>query len=90
MSAVLLNSYMPARVICGEGCVLKNAGVFASFGRACLIVTSSSAAKKSGALADCKKALEKAGVRYTLFDGVEPNPQTTGSASSRKTPSSPA
>lgn len=76
MASVLLNSYMPTRVICGEDCVLRNAALFSSLGRACLIVASSSAARKSGALADCRKALEEAGVRYTVFDGVEPNPQT--------------
>lgn len=76
MSSLLLNSHMPVRMICGAGCVLQNARLFASFGRACLIVTTPSAAKKSGALSDCQKALETAGVSYTVFDGVEPNPST--------------
>ena len=76
MSSLLLNSYMPARVISGAGCVTGNAGVFASAGRRCLIVTSPRAAVKSGALADCEAALKEAGVAYTLFPGVEQNPST--------------
>ena len=70
---------MPVHMITGRGCVRRNAGVFAEYGRKCLIVTSGSAAKKSGALADVIAALESAGVAHILYDKVEPNPSLTGS-----------
>ena len=76
MSSLLLNSYMPARVISGAGCVAANAEVFAAVGRSCLIVTSGSAAEKSGALADCRAALRQAGVSFNVFSSVEQNPST--------------
>ena len=68
--------YMPTRVISGRGCVRKNAAVFAGFGKCCLVVTSATAAVKSGALADLAAALQEAGVRYAVFSGIEPNPRT--------------
>lgn len=68
--------YMPARVVAGRGVVRKNAGLFSALGGACLIVTSATAAEKSGALADCMAALSEAGVRCTVFSGMEPNPKT--------------
>lgn len=70
------DAFMPAKIISGKGCVRKNAAVFAAFGSACLIVTSCTAAAKSGALADCETALAEAGVRFCVFSGIESNPQT--------------
>lgn len=71
-----LGGYMPARVIWGKNCVRQNAAVFAAFGKSCLIVTSATAAVKSGALADCEAALTEAGVRFSLFGRIEANPRT--------------
>ena len=66
--------YMPARVICGSGCVQKNSAVFASLGKKALIVTGGSSAVKSGALADACAALEKEGIAYGVFDKISQNP----------------
>ena len=68
------NIYMPARIICGSGCVLKNSAVFASFGKKALIVTGGSSAEKSGALSDVKAALAKEGIEYLHFDKISQNP----------------
>ena len=70
------NFYMPARVISGKGAVRANSAVFGKLGRQCLIVTGGASAKKCGALDDCVFALEQANVRYEIFSGIEPNPQT--------------
>lgn len=68
-----LDFYMPTRVISGEGCVKKNAGLF-SLGKKCIIVTGRRSAKASGALDDVLYALGKAGCEYVLFDKIGENP----------------
>ncbi len=67
---------MPVRVISGAGAVKKNEGVFASFGKRCLIVTGGASAQKCGALGDCTAALARQGIAYTVYSGIEPNPKT--------------
>ena len=66
--------YMPSRLVTGEGCVQKNASGLAALGRRCLIVTSGSGARRSGALNDVEHALEQQGIAFSLFDGITPNP----------------
>lgn len=66
--------YMPSRLATGADCVQKNASRLAALGRRCLLVTSGSAARRSGALADVAGALEGQGIAFTLFDGIRPNP----------------
>ncbi len=68
-----LDSFMPVRLYTGPGAVTKNAAVFASFGRRCLIVAGGSA-KKCGALGDCVSALAQTGVEYEVFSNIAPNP----------------
>ena len=70
------DSVMPARLITGKGAVAANSRVFALYGKSCLIVTGGASAVKCGALGDCTAALEKEGIRYRVFSGIEPNPQT--------------
>lgn len=65
--------YMPTKVFFGRDCVLKNGGALQRLGKHALIVTGQSA-KKNGALADVKRALEQNGQSFTLFDRVTPNP----------------
>lgn len=65
---------IPARVISGKGCVLKNSALLSSFGKSCLIVTGKSSAKKSGALSDVTAALEKEKIGFEIFDDITPNP----------------
>lgn len=72
-----LDLYMPFRLITGRGCVAENADRLAGLGRRCLIVTSGSAAKKSGALADVTAALASKGIDWTVYDKVRQNPLLT-------------
>lgn len=66
--------YNPVKVITGDKCVQKNADELSALGSSCLIVTSGTAAIKSGALRDVTTALESRGIRYIVFDGIEQNP----------------
>ena len=66
--------YMPSRLVAGENCVGENASRLAALGKRCLLVTSGSAARRSGALADVSAALEGQGIAFTLFDGISQNP----------------
>ena len=69
------DSVMPVRLFSGAGAVMANSRVFAEYGSSCLILTGGASAQKSGALSDCVAALEKEGIRYRVFSGIEPNPQ---------------
>ena len=69
-----MNFYVPVNLIMGKNCVRDNAAVFAKAGKKCMIVTGKNSAKKSGALDDLCFCLEKSGVEYVIFDGIEQNP----------------
>lgn len=68
------NIYMPARIISGENCVIKNSAEFRKWGKKCLIVTSRTSAKKSGALDDVITALNNENIAYSIFDEITENP----------------
>ncbi|MBE6800867.1 MAG: iron-containing alcohol dehydrogenase [Ruminococcaceae bacterium] len=68
------NIYMPARIISGENCVIKNSAELRKLGGKCLIVTSKTSAKKSGALDDVVSALNNENIEYTVFDEITENP----------------
>ena len=68
-----MSCYMPVNVITGEGCVLANAGALA-LGKHAFIVTGRTSARASGALSDVTSALDRQGIRYTLFDRASENP----------------
>lgn len=68
------NIYMPARIISGENCVIKNSAEFRKWGKKCLIVTSRTSAKKSGALDDVITALDNENIAYSIFDEITENP----------------
>ncbi len=68
------NIYMPARLISGENCVIKNSAEFSKLGKKCLIVTSRTSGKKSGALDDVITALNNENVEFTIFDEITENP----------------
>lgn len=68
------NIYMPARIIGGENCVIRNSAELRKLGNKCLIVTSRTSAKKSGALDDVIFALNNEGVAYSVFDEITENP----------------
>lgn len=66
--------YMPVRLVWGDGAVNADPGRFSQLGSRCLIVTGKHSAISSGALGDAQRALETAGVAYTLYDGIGQNP----------------
>lgn len=68
------NLYINSKVISGKNCLSDNAAMLSQFGKKCLIVTSKSGAKKSGALDDVTAILEKYGVEYSVFDKIGENP----------------
>ncbi len=66
--------YINSKVISGKNCVIENADMLKSFGKKCLIVTSGSAAEKSGALGDVTNALKCCGIEYAIFNKITENP----------------
>jgi len=66
--------YMPVRLVWGDGAVNADPGKFSQLGNSCLIVTGKHSAKASGALGDAQRALEAAGVAYSIYDGIGQNP----------------
>ena len=73
---MIINNFMPARIISGVGCVKNNSSVFSSYGKSCLIVCGGSSASKSGALSDVCQALTKEDIQYEIFDKIQANPHT--------------
>ncbi len=68
------NLFVNSKIISGENCVSNNANLLSQFGEKCLIVTSKSSARKSGALDDVIDALKKCGIEYAIFDKITENP----------------
>jgi len=66
--------FMPTRVLHGQNIIQDEQSRLGEMGTRCLIVTGASSAKASGAFQDLTSALENLGIRYELFDQVEPNP----------------
>lgn len=66
--------HVNSKVISGKNCLVENANLISEFGKKCLIVTSKTAAKKSGALDDMLDALNKCGTEYEIFDKITENP----------------
>ena len=69
-----MSFYMPTKIYSGKDCVIKNASVFASFGKRALIVTGKKSAKLSGALDDVLNVLFKNNIEHQIFDKVLSNP----------------
>lgn len=66
--------YMPVKCAWGDNCVIENSDMLVPLGKSCLIVTGKNSAKRSGALDDAVKALEKHGISYEIFDEISENP----------------
>ena len=66
--------YINSKVISDKNCVIENANMLSGFGKKCLIVTSGSAAEKSGALSDVINALTTCGIEYCIFNKITANP----------------
>ena len=69
-----MNFFMPAKIVTGKGCIIKNAELFTAYGKRCLIVTGKTSAKKCGALDDVTSALDSVGISYEIYDGIAQNP----------------
>lgn len=69
------NLNLPIRVVSGKNCIKEKSALFSAFGEKCIIVTSGSGAKKSGALDDIENALKKENITYTVYDKIGPNPR---------------
>lgn len=67
--------FSPTDMIIEKDAVKNNSSRLASFGKKAMIVTTASAAKKTGALSDVTDALFSSGVPYEIFSGIEPNPK---------------
>ena len=74
---MVLNSFMPVKLVTGAGCVRESAKALAKLGKVCLIVTGRRSAKESGALQDVTDTLERNGQSWLLFDTIGPNPKLT-------------
>ena len=74
---MVLNSYMPVKLITGAGCVRASAKELAKLGKVCLIVTGRNSARACGALQDVTDTLDGNGQKWLLFDGIGQNPQLT-------------
>ena len=74
MEQILLNCYMPTRIISGLDCIRKNADVFKNAGKKCLLVTGKNSAKTCGAFQDVCDVLTSLQIEYMLFDGITENP----------------
>ena len=72
-----ISSYMPVEVLYGKDVLLENGNMLKALGSRCLIVTSPTGAKKSGALDDALKVLNEQGIEAEIFGEVEENPLTS-------------
>lgn len=70
----MMNYYMPTKVLIGKNVLFENKNIFLSLGKKCLIVTSKTAAKKSGALFDLEKILKQLDIQYFIYDQINQNP----------------
>lgn len=80
-----MKHYMPVRVFSGDGAVVKNAEVFAGSGARCVLVTGKNSAVKSGALADVSEVLNRRGIPFCVYDGIEQNPSVESCISAGRT-----
>ena len=69
-----LNLYIPVEVIFGEGSIQKVGEVGRRFGFKAMIISGKKSTKENGALEKLTRSLDSHGIRYILFDEVEPNP----------------
>ena len=74
---MVLNSFMPVKLVTGAGCVRASAKELSSLGKICLIVTGKNSAKACGALQDVTETLALNGQQWLLFDEIGPNPKLT-------------
>lgn len=76
---------MPVKLYFGENCISKNSDVFGKFGKKAIILTGKTSAVKNGSLKDVTDALDKNGVKYTVFNKIEENPSVETIIAASKT-----
>lgn len=81
----IMQLYMPTKLYVGEHCVREHAEALA-LGAHALIVTSPTAAKRTGALEDITAALAQNRITYSVFDRIGPNPCLSDCFEAAKTP----
>lgn len=67
--------YMPTEIYFGENCLLRDGLTLTKYGKKAMIVTGSSSARMSGALADMEKILSDASQEYSIFSEIQENPE---------------
>ena len=71
---MMINFFMPTKIIMSEGCILKNAELWKDYGKKALIVTGGNSAKVCGALQDVTLSLQNQGIDFDIFDRIKSNP----------------
>ena len=71
---MLINFFMPTRIIMLEECVQKSAELLKSYGKKALIITGANSAKLCGALQDVTLALQSQGIEFDIYDRIRSNP----------------
>ena len=71
---MIMEFFMPTRIIYEKNCVRNHAECFAGFGKKALIVTGKTSAKKNGSLQDVCSVMETQGLDYVIYDQIEENP----------------
>lgn len=66
--------FVPTKLITGKNCLENNATLLSELGNRCIIVSSGTAAKKSGALEDVIGVLSSKNIEYIIHDSVAQNP----------------
>lgn len=69
--------YVNSKVISGKNCLKENGNLLSQFGKKCLIVTSKSGAKISGALDDVIDILNENSIEYTVYNKITENPMVS-------------
>lgn len=68
-----MKSYMPTKIYTGENIINNNSNLF-KLGKKCLIITSGTSSKKSGALDDVINVLNIDSIEYEILDSIKQNP----------------
>nr|MCR4925831.1 iron-containing alcohol dehydrogenase [Clostridiales bacterium] len=68
------NFFMPVKVVSGNGALIKNSALLRALGSRCLIVTTKTAYKTSGAMADVEACFKNEGIEFTLYNDIGQNP----------------
>jgi alcohol dehydrogenase class IV len=71
---MVINFFMPTKVIMSEACIQNNAELWKDYGKKALIITGSNSAKACGALQDVTLSLQSQGIEFEIYDKIRSNP----------------